>query len=71
MTTFDFSPLFRTSVGYDRLASMLNSAHRPERIESPPCEIVRGANAARYERSPSVRLKDIFEKALFFQFSHA
>jgi molecular chaperone IbpA len=28
MTTFDFSPLFRTSVGYDRLASLLNSATR-------------------------------------------
>jgi hypothetical protein len=41
------------------------SAHRPERIESPPCEIVRGANAARYERSPSVRLKDIFDQWRF------
>ena len=30
MTTFDFSPLFRTSVGYDRLASLLNSANRLE-----------------------------------------
>jgi molecular chaperone IbpA len=30
MTTFDFSPLFRTSVGYDRLASLLNSASRLE-----------------------------------------
>jgi len=30
MTTFDFSPLFRTSVGYDRLASLLNSATRLE-----------------------------------------
>lgn len=30
MTTFDFSPLFRTSVGYDRLASLMNSAHRAE-----------------------------------------
>jgi molecular chaperone IbpA len=30
MTTFDFSPLFRTSVGYDRLASLMNSAHRCE-----------------------------------------
>jgi molecular chaperone IbpA len=28
MTTFDFSPLFRTSIGYDRLASLLNSANR-------------------------------------------
>jgi molecular chaperone IbpA len=30
MTTFDFSPLFRTTVGYDRLASLLNSANRLE-----------------------------------------
>ena len=30
MTTFDLSPLFRTSVGFDRLASMLNSAQRVE-----------------------------------------
>jgi molecular chaperone IbpA len=30
MTTFDFSPLFRTSIGYDRLASLMNSAHRGE-----------------------------------------
>ena len=30
MTTFDFAPLFRTSVGYDRLASLMNTAHRGE-----------------------------------------
>jgi molecular chaperone IbpA len=30
MTTFDFTPLFRTSVGYDRLASLMNSANRCE-----------------------------------------
>ena len=40
MTTFDFSPLFRTSVGYDRLASLLNSTHRPEQGNSfPPYNI--------------------------------
>jgi molecular chaperone IbpA len=40
MTTFDFSPLFRTSVGYDRLASLLNSAHRLEQGNSfPPYNI--------------------------------
>ena len=40
MTTFDFSPLFRTSVGYDRLASLLNSAHRLEQGSSfPPYNI--------------------------------
>lgn len=30
MTTFDFSPLYRTSVGFDRLASLLASASRLE-----------------------------------------
>ena len=47
MTTFDFSPLFRTSVGFDRLASMLNSAHRPEQAGGyPPYNIVsRGENS--------------------------
>ena len=41
MTTFDFSPLFRTTVGFDRLASMLNSAHRPEQAGGyPPYNIV-------------------------------
>jgi len=46
MTTFDFSPLFRTSVGFDRLASMLNSAHRVEQAGGyPPYNIEsRGEN---------------------------
>jgi len=47
MTTFDFSPLFRTSVGFDRLASMLNATHRPEQAGGyPPYNIVsRGDNS--------------------------
>ena len=41
MTTFDFSPLFRTSVGYDRLASLLNSANRVEQSGGyPPYNII-------------------------------
>ncbi len=49
MTTFDFTPLFRTSVGFDRLASMLNSAHRPEQVGGyPPYNIEsRGENSYR------------------------
>jgi len=40
MTTFDFSPLFRTSVGYDRLANLLNATHRLEQGNSfPPYNI--------------------------------
>ena len=30
MTTFDFTPLFRNSVGFDRLAGMLDSASRTD-----------------------------------------
>lgn len=41
MTTFDLSPLFRTSVGFDRLASLLATASRPEQGNSyPPYNIV-------------------------------
>lgn len=36
MTTFDFSPLYRTSVGFDRLASMLASANRAEQGNAYP-----------------------------------
>jgi len=40
MTTFDFSPLFRTSVGYDRLANLLNATHRLEQGNGfPPYNI--------------------------------
>ena len=43
MTTFDFSPLFRTSVGYDRLASLMNAAHRGDNGTSfPPYNIYKG-----------------------------
>jgi molecular chaperone IbpA len=46
MTTFDLSPLFRTSVGFDRLASLINSANRLEQVGGyPPYNIVsQGAN---------------------------
>ena len=41
MTTFDFSPLYRTSVGFDRLASMLSAANRPEQGSAyPPYNII-------------------------------
>ncbi len=36
MTTFDFSPLYRTSVGFDRLANLLASAKRLEQGNSYP-----------------------------------
>ena len=40
MTTFDFSPLYRTSVGFDRLASLLSSAQRVEQGAYPPYNIL-------------------------------
>ena len=41
MTTFDFSPLYRTSVGFDRLASLLASAKRLEQGSGyPPYNIL-------------------------------
>jgi molecular chaperone IbpA len=41
MTTFDFSPLYRTSIGFDRLASLLASANRAEQGNAyPPYNII-------------------------------
>jgi len=54
MTTFDFSPLFRTSVGYDRLATLLNSAHRLEQGNSFPPYNIQKAGEDRYRISMAV-----------------
>lgn len=48
MTTFDFSPLFRTAIGFDRLASQLNNAASSDSGGYPPYNIeVREENAYR------------------------
>jgi molecular chaperone IbpA len=39
MTTIDFSPLFRSAIGFDRLASALESAYRSEAGGYPPYNI--------------------------------
>jgi molecular chaperone IbpA len=39
MTTIDFSPLFRSMIGFDRLASSLESAYRAEPSGYPPYNI--------------------------------
>jgi molecular chaperone IbpA len=39
MTTIDFSPLFRSMIGFDRLASSLESAYRAEAGGYPPYNI--------------------------------
>lgn len=54
MTTFDFSPLFRTSVGYDRLASLLNSANRLEAGNGYPPYNIQRAGDNRYRITMAV-----------------
>jgi len=54
MTTFDFSPLFRTSVGYDRLAALLNSTHRPEQGNGFPPYNIQKAGEDRYRITMAV-----------------
>ncbi len=39
MNAFDFSPLFRTAIGFDRLAHALESAHRSDGSGYPPYNI--------------------------------
>ncbi|MGD8956290.1 MAG: Hsp20 family protein [Chromatiaceae bacterium] len=39
MTTFDLSPLFRTAIGFDRLASALETANRADAGGYPPYDI--------------------------------
>lgn len=39
MTTFDFSPLFRTAIGFDRMTDALESARRVEANGYPPYNI--------------------------------
>jgi len=54
MTTFDFSPLFRTSVGYDRLASLMNSANRCEQGSAFPPYNIQKAGDNRYRITMAV-----------------
>ncbi|MDT8320987.1 MAG: Hsp20 family protein [Xanthomonadales bacterium] len=54
MTTLDFSPLFRTSVGFDRLASMLNSANRLEAGNGYPPYNIQRAGEDRYRITMAV-----------------
>jgi molecular chaperone IbpA len=39
MRNFDFSPLYRSAIGFDRLASMLDAAHRTDQPSYPPYNI--------------------------------
>ena len=56
MRTYDFAPLFRSTVGFDRLFDMLDNSPRPvwppsrndDDDDPPPCPAV----IARFPRSP-------------------
>ena len=54
MTTFDLSPLFRTSVGFDRLATLLNSAHRSDQSSGYPPYNIQTAGENRYRITMAV-----------------
>ncbi len=40
-TTFDFSPLFRSSIGFDRLVNALEAASRAGSSNWPPYDIAK------------------------------
>lgn len=54
MTTFDFSPLYRTSVGFDRLASLLSSANRLEQGNSYPPYNIKAEDENTYQITMAV-----------------
>jgi molecular chaperone IbpA len=54
MTTFDFSPLYRTSVGFDRLASLMSSASRQDQGNSYPPYNIRITSEDHYRISMAV-----------------
>lgn len=54
MTTFDFSPLYRTSVGFDRLASLLTAATRPEQGNGYPPYNIRSNDENQYQITMAV-----------------
>jgi molecular chaperone IbpA len=54
MNTFDFSPLYRTSVGFDRLANLLASAKRLEQGNSYPPYNIRTTGDNQYQITMAV-----------------
>ena len=54
MTTFDFSPLYRTSIGFDRLASMMSSATRQDQGNSYPPYNIRATSEDHYQITMAV-----------------
>jgi molecular chaperone IbpA len=54
MTTFDLSPLFRTSVGFDRLARMLNTEARMDQGGAFPPYNIKSSGEDRYSITMAV-----------------
>ena len=54
MTTFDFAPLFRTTIGYDRLASLMNASHRGESGNGYPPYNIQKAGEDQYRITMAV-----------------
>lgn len=54
MTTFDFSPLYRNSIGFDRLASLLASAQRVEQGGGYPPYNIASEDENRYRITMAV-----------------
>ena len=54
MTTFDFSPLYRHTVGFDRLASLLASARKLEQGNSYPPYNIKSDKENHYQISMAV-----------------
>ncbi|MEA2739987.1 MAG: molecular chaperone IbpA, partial [Acetobacteraceae bacterium] len=47
MSTVDFAPLFRTAIGFDRLARLVNTASTSQEVQSyPPYNIEKTGDAA-------------------------
>lgn len=45
-TNFDFSPFYRSSIGFDRMFDLLQDASRPQLVNWPPYDIERTAEDA-------------------------
>lgn len=54
MTTFDLTPLFRTSVGFDRLARMLNTEARMDQGSAFPPYNIKASGEDRYSITMAV-----------------
>ena len=53
MATFDFTPLFRSTVGFDRMTRLMDSAlQRPEQSDGYPPYNIESVDEDRYPQKP-------------------